>query len=54
LGGTYGVSSFFALFFSGTVVLDVFVVMTVQFYNLRMQRYNLCYANQFFYQHVVL
>jgi hypothetical protein len=50
LGGTYGVSSLPALAFLGVagldaaslgmVALDAFVVMTIQFYNLQMQRYN--------------
>jgi hypothetical protein len=40
LGGTYGVSSLLALAFLGAAGLDAFVVMTVQFCCLRMQRYN--------------
>jgi hypothetical protein len=38
-GGTYGVLSFLTPAFLGVAALDAFVVMTVRFYNLRMQRY---------------
>jgi hypothetical protein len=41
LGGTYGVSSLLALAFLGVAGFVAFVVMTVQFYSLRMQRYNI-------------
>jgi hypothetical protein len=54
LGGTYGVSSFLAPAFRGVagfVVLDAFVVMTIQFYSLRMQRYNFSgYSQSMFYE----
>jgi hypothetical protein len=55
-GGTYGVSSFPALAFLGVagldiaslgvVALDAFAVMTVQFYDLWMQRYNFSGSSQ--------